>query len=73
MNFDPKQFLTSITGVSAVVGISLLATRKFDLASVVFTAVSLGAAGVLWERYSRRAGLPLDLGAITKKRLLEQE
>jgi hypothetical protein len=73
MRFDLVQFLTSITGVSSITAVSLLAVKKYDLAAVVFTALTIGAVGVLWERYSRKAGTPLDLRALTKNRLPDQE
>jgi hypothetical protein len=73
MRFDFFEYLTSVTGITSLAAASLLVTKKYDLAAVTFTALSLGAAGVLWERYSRKAGAPLDLKVFSKRRLPEQE
>ncbi|OGY22488.1 MAG: hypothetical protein A2126_02060 [Candidatus Woykebacteria bacterium GWB1_45_5] len=73
MRLDLVQFLTSITGISSITAVSLLAVKKYDLAATIFTALTIGAVGALWERYSRKSGAPLDLRAFRDKRLLDQE
>jgi hypothetical protein len=73
MRFDFVNFLTSVTGVSSITATSLLVAKKYDLATVVFTALTIGSLGVLWERYSRKSGAPLDLKVFSKKILPERE
>ncbi|OGY25016.1 MAG: hypothetical protein A2Y57_02505 [Candidatus Woykebacteria bacterium RBG_13_40_7b] len=67
------QFLTSITGVSTLTGTALLATKRYNLATAVFAALALGSVGVLWERYSRKAGSALDLKVFLKKERIDKE
>jgi hypothetical protein len=73
MRFSTSEFITSITGISTITGASLLAIRKYDLAALVFTFLTVGSLGVIWERYSRKAGSPLDLKVLTKKALPEKD
>ena len=73
MRFNISQFITSVTGISTIAGVSLLATRKYDLAAIVFTMLSVGAAGIIWERYSRNAGSALDLKVFTRKTMPEKD
>ena len=73
MRFNWIEFLTSITGVSTITAVSLLAAKKYDLAAAVFAALTIGAVGVFWERYSQRSGSPLNLKVIMKKRLLDKD
>lgn len=67
MKFDPVKYVNSITGVSTIVGATLFATRKYDLATALFIALSIGSTGVLWERYSRRVGSHMNLKAFLSK------
>jgi len=67
------EFFSSITGISTITATTLLATKKYDLAAILFTALSLGAIGVLWERYSRKAGAPLNITAFAKKGIPDKD
>jgi len=67
------EFFSSITGISTITAATLLATKKYDLAAILFTVLSLGAAGVLWERYSRKAGAPLNIKAFAKKGIPDKD
>jgi len=73
MRFNISQFITSVTGLSTIAGTSLLLTRKYDWAAIVFTVLTIGSLGVIWERYSRKAGAPLDIKVFLKKSLPEKE
>jgi hypothetical protein len=67
------EFLSSITGISTITAATLLATKKYDLAAILFAALSLGVVGVLWERYSRKAGAPLNIKAFAKKGIPDKD
>lgn len=67
MKFNVLQFTNSMTGVSAIVGATLIVAKRYDLAAAVFIALSIGSAGVLWERYSRRVGSHMSLKAFLRK------
>jgi hypothetical protein len=66
-----SEFIGSITGVSSITALCLLAAKKYDAAAMLFAVVSVGAAGILWERYSRKAQAPLNFKAFSKRRMLD--
>lgn len=68
ITITPEQFLNSITGVSALGALSLLAARKFNLAAILFGALAAGSVGVAWDRYSTKSGSALDIRVIKKRR-----
>ncbi|HSX57957.1 MAG TPA: hypothetical protein VLE47_01635 [Candidatus Saccharimonadales bacterium] len=69
---DPEHFINSITAWTAIVGMSLLLLRQFRLASLVFAALSLGSAGVVWDRYSTKSGSSMDIRVFKKRRVPDE-
>jgi hypothetical protein len=67
MKFNAIQFVNSITGLSAITGATLIATKRYDIATILFAALSIGSAGIIWERYSKRVGSHLSLKALASK------
>lgn len=68
-----NEFISSITGISSIAALGLLVAKKYDAATMLFTVISIGAAGILWERYSRKAHATLNIKAFSKRRPLDRD
>lgn len=73
INTSPKNFVNSITGLSALTAVSLILLKRFDLAGAVLAALTLGSVGVAWDRYSTKSGAPLAVSSFQMKRLPDEE
>ncbi len=73
INSSPKDFLNSITGLSAITGVTLVLLRRYELAAAIFAALVAGSVGVSWDRYSTKAGSPLQISSFKKKRSLDED
>jgi hypothetical protein len=68
VNFSTENFINSITGLSALASLSLLAARRYDVAAALLAALTVGSAGVAWDRYSTKSGSPLDIRVLRGRR-----
>lgn len=68
-----KDYMNSVTGLSALTGVGLVFLKRFDLAALAFGALAIGAAGVAWDRYSTKSGAALDIRSFQKLRLPDEE